>query len=129
MLAWNSDFAFVCADIAGTSQLPVGAENQGKLVVTTEMGGGECVPASVHRITQSGLCNVLLHTGALRGREQTRASLGKPPTILAQALNREDSLRAPCLTQQGDCVAVIAQPVNPKTILRERSLHAPAASQ
>ena len=168
MLAWNSDFAFLYADIAGTGLLPVEAENQGKLVVTTEMGGSECVPAPVHRITQSGLRNVLIHLGALKGREQTRASLGKPPTILTQALNREDyllapesgifeigvdlgakvkrgqvvgfihhlerpdrapepivaqsaghliTMRAPCLTQQGDCVAVIAKQISARQVL------------
>ncbi len=168
MLAWNADFAFLYADIAGTGLLPVEAENQGKLVVTTEMGGGEAIPARVHRLTQSGLRNVLIHVGALKGRERTRASLGQPPTILTQALQREDyllapesgifeigielgakvkrgqtvgfihhlerpdrrpepiiartagyhiTMRAPCLTQQGDCVAVIAQKVNLKTIL------------
>src|SRR6185295_13963036 len=157
MLAWNSDFAFLYADIAGTGLLPVEAENQGKLVVTTEMGGGECIPAAVHRLTQSGLRNVLIHVGALKGRARTRASLGLPPAILVQALRREDyllapesgifeialdlgakvkrgqvvgyihhlerpdrapeslvaqnpgyliTMRAPCLTQQGDCVAV-----------------------
>ena len=169
MLAWGTDFAFIYADIAGTGLLPVEAENQGKLVVTTELGGGECVPASVHRIAQSGLRNVLIHVGLLRGREQTRESLGKPPVILTQALNREDyilapesgifevavdlgtrvkrgqtigyihhlerpdrapdeiraasaghliTMRAPCLTQQGDCVAVIAQRVDARTVLR-----------
>ena len=169
MLAWNSDFAFLYADIAGTGLLPVEAENQGKLVVTTELGGGECIPADVHRLTQSGLRNVLIHVGALKGRERTRASLGKPPVILTQALNREDYLLAPesgifeiavdfgakvkrgqtvgfihhlerpdrapesivaqsagylitmcapCLTQQGDCVAVIARPVSAKKMLR-----------
>jgi N-alpha-acetyl-L-2,4-diaminobutyrate deacetylase len=169
MLAWNSDFAFLYADIAGTGLLPVEAENQGKLVITTEMGGGEAIPASVHRITQDGLHNVLVHAGALKGRAQTRANLGKPPTILTQALNREDyllapesgvfevcidlgskvkagqtvgfihhlerpdrapeqivaesggyliTMRAPCLTQQGDCVAVIAQPVKAEAALR-----------
>ena len=95
MLAWNTDFAFLYADIAGTGLLPVEAENQGKLVVTTEMGGGEAVPAGVHRLTQSGLRNVLIHVGALKGRERTRASLGKPPAILTQALEREDYLLAP----------------------------------
>src|SRR3954467_14142926 len=65
MLAWNTDFAFIYADIAGTGLLPVEAENQGKLVVTAEMGGGECIPADVHRLTQSGLRNVLVHVGAL----------------------------------------------------------------
>jgi predicted deacylase len=163
MLAWNTDFGFLYADIAGTGLLPVEAENQGKLVVTTELGGGECIPASVHRIAQGGLRNVLIHVGALRGQEQTRASLGKGPAILTQALNREDyllapesgifevcvelgehvkqgetvghihhlerpdrqpetivaqsngylvTMRAPCLTQQGDCVAVIAKQVS-----------------
>ncbi|HQX49427.1 MAG TPA: succinylglutamate desuccinylase/aspartoacylase family protein, partial [Planctomycetaceae bacterium] len=43
MLAWNTDFAFLYADIAGTGLLPVEAENQGKTVVTTELGGGECI--------------------------------------------------------------------------------------
>lgn len=169
MLAWNADFAFLYADIAGTGLLPVEAENQGKLVVTTEMGGGECIPADVHRLTQSGLRNVLIHVGALKGRERTRASLGLPPAILTQALQSEDyllapesgifeiavdlgakvkrgqvigfihhlerldhapesivargagfliTMRAPCLTQQGDCVAVIAQQVNAKEELR-----------
>lgn len=163
MLAWNTDFAFLYADIAGSGLLPVEAENQGKLVVTTELGGGECIPASVHRIAQSGLRNVLIHVGALRGKEETRESLGKSPTVLTQALNREDyllapesgvfevcielgehvqkgdtvghihhlerpdrqpetiiaqsngylvTMRAPCLTQQGDCVAVIAKQVS-----------------
>lgn len=168
MLAWNTDFAFIYADIAGTGLLPVEAENQGKLVVTTELGGGEAIPAGVHRIAQGGLRNVLIHVGALKGREQTRASLGKPPAILTQALNREDyllapesgifevtvdlgakvkkgqtvgfihhlerpdrapeiitaqsagyliTMRAPCLAQQGDCVAVIAKQVSARHVL------------
>ena len=168
MMAWNTDFAFLYADIAGTGLLPVEAENQGKLVVTTELGGGEAIPASVHRIAQEGLRNVLIHVGLLKGREKTRASLGKPPTILVQALNREDyllapesgifeiavdlgakvkrgqtvgfihhlerpdrapeqiaspsagyliTMRAPCLTQQGDCVAVVAKQVSARQVL------------
>ena len=47
MLAWNTDFSFIYADIAGSGLLPVEAENQGKIVITTEMGGGECIPADV----------------------------------------------------------------------------------
>jgi N-alpha-acetyl-L-2,4-diaminobutyrate deacetylase len=169
MLAWNTDFCFLYADIAGSGLLPVEAENQGKTVVTTELGGGEGVPASVHRIAQSGLRNVLIHVGALKGVEATRESLGKPPSILVQALNREDyvlapesgifevtvdlggqvkagdtvgfihhlerpdraperivahgdgyliTARVPCLTQQGDCVAVIAAPMSVEEALR-----------
>jgi predicted deacylase len=112
---------------------------------------------------------VLVHVGVLKGREKTRASEGKPATILTQALNREDyllapesgvfeikvdlgakvkrgqivgvihhlerpdrapepvcaqsagyliTMRAPCLTQQGDCVAVIAKQVTAEQVLK-----------
>ena len=168
MLAWNTDFAFIYADIAGSGLLPVEAENQGKIVVTTELGGGEGVNAAVHRIAQNGLTNVLKHVGALRGEPQTRASQGLPPTVITQALNRQDyvlapesgifevcvdlgelvaagqpigyihhlerhdrepetivassagyliTMRTPCLTTQGDCVAVIAQQVGVEQLL------------
>lgn len=162
MLAWNTDFSLLYTDIAGAGLLPVEAENQGKVVVTTELGGGEAIPVEVHQLAQSGLENVLIHFGLLDGKKQTRESLGKPPAVLAQALKRENYLlapesgifevmaalgtrisagqtvgqihflerpertpetivaqndgylvtfRAPCLTQQGDCVAVIAEEV------------------
>lgn len=168
MLAWNTDFSFLYTDIAGSGLLPVEAENQGKTVVTTELGGGEGVPASVHRIAQGGLRNVLMHLGVLEGDLQTRASLGKPPAILTQALHADNYLlapesgvfevavdlgdrvsrgqpvgyihhlerpdrdpetiessrdgflitaRVPCLTQQGDCVAVIGEEVAVESLL------------
>lgn len=94
-VAWNSDFAFLYTDIAGSGLLPVEAERQGKIVITTEMGGGEPVSAAVHRLTQSGLRNVLVHFGILEGKEQTRAGLGKPPTRWVQALGRDDYRFAP----------------------------------
>ena len=95
MLAWNTDFSFLYADIAGSGLLPVEAENQGKTVVTTELGGGEGVPARVHAIAQKGLRNVLVHCGVLAGEEETRESLGLPPAVLVQALERDDYLLAP----------------------------------
>lgn len=95
MLAWNTDFCFLYTDIAGSGLLPVEAENQGKTVVTTELGGGEAIPASVHRIAHDGLVNVLRHLGALSGTSQSRKSLGLPPTILTQALESKNYLLAP----------------------------------
>lgn len=94
-LAWNSDLAFLYADIAGTGLLPVEAERQGKIVITTEMGGSENVTAQVHRLTQSGLRNVLTHFGLLEGKVRTRADLGLPPTRWVQSLDREDYRFAP----------------------------------
>ena len=93
--AWNTDFSFLYADVAGTGLLPVEAENQGKIVLTTEMGGSENVTAQVHRLTQSGLRNVLVHLGVLEGKPLTRASLGRPPTRWVQSLNWDDYRFAP----------------------------------
>lgn len=89
-LAWNSDFVFLYTDIAGTGLLPVEAENQGKIVVTTEMGGSENVTAAVHRLTQNGLRNVLVHFGLVTGEKMTRARQGLPPTRWVQSLDRDD---------------------------------------
>ena len=44
MQAWNSDYHFLYIDVNGTGLLPVEAEDQGKLVITTELGGGGRVP-------------------------------------------------------------------------------------
>ena len=71
------------------------AENQGKIVVTTEMGGGEPVNSQVHAITQQGLANVLRQLGVLRGNVLTRKGLGLPPTRWVQALSRDDYRFAP----------------------------------
>jgi predicted deacylase len=95
VLAWNADVAFLYTDVAGTGLLPVEAERQGKIVVTTEMGGGEAVPARVHRLTQGGLRNVLVYFGVLAGEKQTRQALGLKPTRWLQALDREDYRFAP----------------------------------
>lgn len=94
-LAWNTDFAFLYADIAGHGLLPVEAERQEKTVITTEMGGGEPIPARVHRLCQSGLRNVLVHLGALNGEFQTREQQGLPPTRWVQSLDWQDYRFAP----------------------------------
>src|SRR4029077_6511849 len=82
MEAWNSDWHYLYIDVNGTGLLPVEAENQGKLVITTELGGGGRVPAPVHRLAWSGLTNVLRHVGVLEGEVQTRASLGLPDAVI-----------------------------------------------
>ncbi|MGE0605908.1 MAG: succinylglutamate desuccinylase/aspartoacylase family protein [Pirellulales bacterium] len=94
-LAWGSDFAFLYADIAGSGLLPVEAEQQGKIVITTEMGGSESVPLAVHKLTQSGLRNVLVHFGLLAGEVHTREQLGLPPTRWVQSLDYQDYRFAP----------------------------------
>jgi N-alpha-acetyl-L-2,4-diaminobutyrate deacetylase len=71
MLAWGTDYHFVYIDIAGSGLLVGEAERQGKVVVSTELGGGGHVTAATHRIAQSGLTNVLRHVGVLPGEART----------------------------------------------------------
>jgi N-alpha-acetyl-L-2,4-diaminobutyrate deacetylase len=85
MLMWNTSVHFVYIDVAGTGLLTGEAERQGKVVVSTELGGGGQVTAATHRISQSGLANVLRHRGVLRGEAQTREGLGLPPAVIADA--------------------------------------------
>ena len=85
MQAWNSDWHFLYVDVNGHGLLPVEAENQGKVVITTELGGGGRVPAPVHELAWSGLTNVLRHVGVLEGevvRRETPAVIldGRDPT-------------------------------------------------
>ena len=88
--AFNTDFCFLYSDIAGTGLLPVEAESQGKIVITTEMGGSENVTAAVHSLTQSGLTNVLNTMGVLKGKPASRKELGQKPTRWVQALDWQD---------------------------------------
>jgi N-alpha-acetyl-L-2,4-diaminobutyrate deacetylase len=116
MEAWNSDWHYLYIDVNGTGLLPVEAENQGKLVITTELGGGGRVPAPVHELAWTGLTNVLRHVGVLEGEIETRASLGKPPAVILDGRDPENIVLAPedglfeALLEPGDPVAA-GQPV------------------
>ena len=95
MEAWLSDWHFLYIDVNGTGLLPVEAESQGKIVITTELGGGGRVPAPVHRLAWNGLNNVLRHVGALEGEVQTRASLGLPPAVILDGRNPDTIVLSP----------------------------------
>lgn len=89
--AFGSDYVFIYADIAGEAGLlPGEAERQGKLVITTEMGGaGQCSPA-VLRVAERGVCNELIHLGMLEGTVDARADV---PVVAST--EREDYHLAP----------------------------------
>src|SRR4051812_37743232 len=91
MLAWGTDWHFVYIDIAGSGLLVGEAERQGKVVVSTELGGGGHVHASTHRISQSGLANVLRHVGVLRGEVERRET----PATIVDATSEDNYLLAP----------------------------------
>ena len=95
MLAWCSDHHFLYVDIAGSGLLPVEAESQGKVVITTELGGGGYVSAAVHRLAERGLANVLRHVGALEGDVETRASMGLPDAVILDGRDTVNYVLAP----------------------------------
>jgi N-alpha-acetyl-L-2,4-diaminobutyrate deacetylase len=95
MLAWNSDYHYLYVDIAGHGLLPVEAERQGKIVITTELGGGGVVTAAVHRLAERGLANVLRHAGILGGEPETRAGLGLPEAVILDGRDTRNYLFAP----------------------------------
>jgi N2-acetyl-L-2,4-diaminobutanoate deacetylase len=95
MLAWNTDFHFVYIDVAGSGLLVGEAERQGKIVVSTELGGGGQVTAATHRVAQSGLVNVLRHFGVLAGKAVSRAQLGLGEPVIARATEEECYTFAP----------------------------------
>lgn len=116
MEAWNSDWHYLYVDVNGSGLLPVEAERQRKLVITTELGGGGRVPAFVHELAWSGLTNVLRHVGVIEGQVQTRASLGLEPAVILDGrdpanivLSPEDGLFE-ALLEPGDAVEA-GQPV------------------
>jgi len=94
MLAWNTDWCCVYIDIAGTGLLVGEAERQGKIVVSTELGGGGHVTAAIHRLARSGLANVLRRFGVLAGEVETRESLGLAPQTLLMATDLDNYLLA-----------------------------------
>jgi len=95
MLAWNSDFHLLYTDIAGTGLLPGEAERQGKVVITTEAGGGGFPTRATLDDANQGLGNVLRHVGVLRGEALTRADLGKPPATVLSATDPSQYVLVP----------------------------------
>jgi predicted deacylase len=95
MLAWNTDYHMLYIDIAGSGLLPSEAERQGKIVVTTELGGGGHVTSRTLRLAERGLRNVLRHVGILSGTVETRRSLGLDDAVILAATETEDYIPAP----------------------------------
>jgi N-alpha-acetyl-L-2,4-diaminobutyrate deacetylase len=95
MFHWNTDWCCVYIDIAGSGLLVTEAERQGKIVVSTELGGGGHVTAGIHRLAASGLRNVLRRFEVIEGDPVTRAQLGLPEQTLLMATERDNYLLAP----------------------------------
>jgi predicted deacylase len=111
MKAWNSDFHMLYINVAGTGLLPDTAADMGKLVVTTELGGGGYIPPSTNAFAAEGLRNSLRQVGVLAGDAVTRADLGLAPAKILSSLDSSNYVFAPTsglaemMVAPGDAVA------------------------
>jgi len=105
MLAWNTDYHMLYIDVAGSGLLVSEAERQGKIVVSTEMGGGGRVPAATLGLAARGLRNLLRHLRILPGTVETRQSLGLPPAVIVRSTERHNYVFAP---ESGLCEPLVA---------------------
>jgi len=89
MLAWNTGYHFIYGSISGGGDhlLPGDAARQGKLVVTTELGGGGITSAETIRIANDGLANVLRSFGVLPGEVLDHTSLGRGEPVVLDSRN------------------------------------------
>lgn len=90
MMAWNADLHFLYTP--GDNYYPTVAQAQGKVIVTTELGGAGLIPRHVHELAWSGLTNVLRHFGVLEGEVVTRTSLGLPPARIYDARGADETV-------------------------------------
>ena len=95
MKAWNSDFHMLYINVAGTGLLPDTAADMGKLVITTELGGGGYIPPSTNKFAIEGLRNSLRQVGVLAGEPVSRSDLGLPPAKILSSLDSSNYVFAP----------------------------------
>ena len=91
MLAFLTETVFVYMDVAGNGLLPVEAERQGKIVITTELGGGGFCPKYHHMLAHRGVKNVLRKLGVLGDSPPlTREDMGESSTTVVAAVDPRD---------------------------------------
>lgn len=70
MQAFNAPYSVQLYEIDNVGMYDTAVEDMGKVLVTTELGGGGTATAKSIAIAKKGLRNVLIHAGILRGEMQ-----------------------------------------------------------
>ncbi|WP_170480058.1 N(2)-acetyl-L-2,4-diaminobutanoate deacetylase DoeB [Ruegeria arenilitoris] len=70
MKAFNAPYSVQLLEIDNLGMYDTAVENLGKVLVTTELGGGGTSTAQTNAIAKKGLRNVLIHAGILQGEMQ-----------------------------------------------------------
>ena len=75
MRAFNAPYSMRMLELDAGAMYDTAAERQGKVFVTTELGGGGSSSARSVAIAERGVRNLLVHAGILEGEVQTAASI------------------------------------------------------
>ncbi|KIC21407.1 N(2)-acetyl-L-2,4-diaminobutanoate deacetylase DoeB [Leisingera sp. ANG-Vp] len=70
MKAFNAPYSVQLLEIDSAGMYDTAVEEMGKVLVTTELGGGGSSSARSNAIAKKGLRNVLIHFGILQGQKQ-----------------------------------------------------------
>lgn len=113
MEAFNAPYSMTMREIDNVGMYDTTVEDQGKVFVTTELGGGGTATAKSVAIARKGARNVLIHAGILSGELETGPSIELDMThddcfVFAT----DDGMIEPCADlgdtlQAGDCLARI----------------------
>lgn len=70
MQAFNAPYSMMLLEIDSVGMFDTAVEEQGKVFVSTELGGGGTASARSGAIARKGLKNVLIHAGILKGEPE-----------------------------------------------------------
>ncbi|MEM5470229.1 N(2)-acetyl-L-2,4-diaminobutanoate deacetylase DoeB [Hoeflea sp. AS60] len=73
--AFNAPYSMIMLEIDNVGMYDTSVEDQGKIFVTTELGGGGTSTARSNGIAKKGVRNVLKHAGIMKGELETAPSL------------------------------------------------------
>ena len=75
MAAFNAPYSMMLLELDAAHMYDTAAENQGKVFVSTEIGGGGSADATSTGIAKRGILNVLMHAGILPGEPERYSSI------------------------------------------------------
>jgi len=108
--AFNAPYSVKLLEIDNVGMYDTAVENQGKVFVSTELGGGGSATAKTVAIAKKGVKNLLIHAGILKGEPETaptinldmpdgdcfvfseHAGMFEPLVDLGQPINKGDAI-------------------------------------
>lgn len=113
MKAFNAPYSLILTELDARGMYDTAAEEQGKIFVSTELGGGGTVSEATATIAKKGVRNFLKHAGILAGTVDKAPSLFlDTPDETCYVTSSHSGLFEPCanlgdLVEKGDVIARI----------------------